>query len=526
MSVVIAVHGTFAGGEGTGDAWWQSGGQLQDELRLYLAADDGAVKFEPFSWHDTNSGLNRSEGGSSLLRRLYQLEARSEKYCLIGHSHGGSVISHALLSDAAAKKSKLPNLSKWITVGTPFIHNRRHSLLFFRLGTLGQSAYSIMLLYALIFLCNVAATVTNTLSLGATIVLANYAIYAFLMVSSAIVLFALLAYFQPKKLRYYRKGIRDNSRSAFQQRWLPICHEDDEAVQSLKKAAHLNFSPIARDFAVERLAVVSIVILPLIVAAFSLSPGGPEFVKALTQALTGEIYFIPEGWIQRTADAAMRLTSLPAQVFLYYVNPPFGSLYWKHAATGASMIAAVTSMYILSYWIFKAVRALAHSISGMLSAILNRATVAGIRNTLWGGDTTGEDAVGSAEFPDWITVQGIPLLPSILADEMTLESNKAAAVAIARIRKTLKELTFFDDKARTVDQIATALNLSSRELIGTTYFHVPRVRKLIIYAIAQSEGFRATEALTADPDFETIRSAYDQLINAMDSARVSPSVIT
>jgi len=39
------------------------------------------------------------------------------------------------------------------------------------------------------------------------------------------------------------------------------------------------------------------------------------------------------------------------------------------------------------------------------------------------------------------------------------------------------------------------------ELIHTSYFVVPRFRKLVCYAIAHSPGFKPTEEFKRDPDY-------------------------
>jgi hypothetical protein len=140
MATIIAVHGTFATGPEEGEGWWQRGGALDRDIRELVEADDSRLDFAPHVWDGQNSETSRRAAGQALLQRLAALEQKGEKYCLIGHSHGGSVIASALFA-AGSRKNSLPGLSRWLTVGTPFIRGRKRGFLFSRLGFLGKSAY-------------------------------------------------------------------------------------------------------------------------------------------------------------------------------------------------------------------------------------------------------------------------------------------------------------------------------------------------------------------------------------------------
>ena len=111
MATVVTVHGTFAHSAGTADAlglnenadlqWWQAGSSFEAHTRALIRGADGKLEFVPFVWSSVNSELARRNAGSSLLTMLRGLEARQENYCLIGHSHGGSVIASALVESVA-----------------------------------------------------------------------------------------------------------------------------------------------------------------------------------------------------------------------------------------------------------------------------------------------------------------------------------------------------------------------------------------------------------------------------------------
>lgn len=83
---------------------------------------------EVFHWCGENSERARIKAGHDLLEQLLKLEHRQTGYHLIGHSHGGSVIWHAL-REATLRRIKLDHLRSWSTVGTPFLHCRTHGAL-------------------------------------------------------------------------------------------------------------------------------------------------------------------------------------------------------------------------------------------------------------------------------------------------------------------------------------------------------------------------------------------------------------
>jgi hypothetical protein len=120
-AVVITVHGTFAGKPGEQVArWWQTDAALATRLTTTIGA-----RVEAFKWQDKDGpGPNRESerriAGQQLLSRLSALDADGTHYHLVGHSHGGSVIWHALKLSARAN-TRLSGLRSWTTVGTPFI---------------------------------------------------------------------------------------------------------------------------------------------------------------------------------------------------------------------------------------------------------------------------------------------------------------------------------------------------------------------------------------------------------------------
>lgn len=140
MASVLTVHGTFASGPEEGAEWWQKGSKFEQQLCALVEGARGALSWQPFVWDGKNSEVSRRQAGTALLERALEFERAAEPYCIIGHSHGGSVIELALFQ-AAARGNPLPNLKQWITVGTPFVVSRRRFFLFSRLNAFGKAVY-------------------------------------------------------------------------------------------------------------------------------------------------------------------------------------------------------------------------------------------------------------------------------------------------------------------------------------------------------------------------------------------------
>ena len=120
------IHGTGAAAEDdAGEAWWQRGSAFAWALEQRL---NGRGRYGPpeprglFHWSGDNSEAERRRAGRALYR-LLAAEDRTGPFHLIGHSHGGSVIWHALC-EAQRERNTLTNLRSWSTVGAPFLHYR------------------------------------------------------------------------------------------------------------------------------------------------------------------------------------------------------------------------------------------------------------------------------------------------------------------------------------------------------------------------------------------------------------------
>ena len=119
MATIFTVHGTNASGPEEGTSWWQRGSPFQRHVRELVEPVSGELKFQPIVWDGENSESSRRHAANALLGFMRSAEQANEPYCVIGHSHGGSVIANALLQ-GVVRKNSFQGLKQWITVGTPF----------------------------------------------------------------------------------------------------------------------------------------------------------------------------------------------------------------------------------------------------------------------------------------------------------------------------------------------------------------------------------------------------------------------
>lgn len=174
------------------------------------------------------------------------------------------------------------------------------------------------------------------------------------------------------------------------------------------------------------------------------------------------------------------------------------------------LVGVPGALLLLSLLVVGVATWVARLVSGRLSGALNQLVMQQLRQTGLGGDVRGETAVGAEPFPAWLHKR-FPPLPDALAREISATSNQAAAQAIEKFRSLMGALVFADAG---VDGSAVATLLSWNELIHTTYFTVPRFRVLMAYAIAQTAGFCASEALQQHPEYACAKQWYGAITQA------------
>jgi hypothetical protein len=156
-------------------------------------------------------------------------------------------------------------------------------------------------------------------------------------------------------------------------------------------------------------------------------------------------------------------------------------------------------------------RLVARPTSARMSRYLNSLTWSQVRRSALGNDAEGQVALDAGACPMWLA-HSFPSLPAALGSEISRYSDAAAANSLAKFRAALSNATLVDSSRDQSDLFLEYLTWD--ELIHTAYFKVPRFRKLLAYAIAQSEGFRPTAAFQRDPDFALVKSWHDDLQGA------------
>ncbi|MBU2581548.1 MAG: hypothetical protein KJ622_07505 [Alphaproteobacteria bacterium] len=300
MATIITVHGTFAhmGGVPSAEAapgaeaqWWQRGSAAEADLKAMVEGEDGSVKFAPFIWNGDNSELERRKAGRALLKRMRSLEKDGEPYCLIGHSHGGSVVSSALL-EAAARQEPLSGLKRWITVGTPFVSLRKERSLFLRLTLLQKAIFVASLMLLLMYAAFIGGElVSGNGKFDSQNWLARLGIYTVLMSLPFVIFYTVFNVIDGRKLYFYKPATIRSARAQFGPRWLGLWHEDDEAVSGLGSIGKIKMQIFHSTFAVPFFSIVAVFLLPLLYLFLLLSPGA---MVGIAEVMRDRVYQISD----------------------------------------------------------------------------------------------------------------------------------------------------------------------------------------------------------------------------------------
>ncbi|MBS0243534.1 MAG: hypothetical protein JSS20_15260, partial [Proteobacteria bacterium] len=288
MATVVTVHGTFAHSTGepsqAADAqrapdlqWWQGGSTFEQDMRELLDAvpgmGSGKLDITRYEWSGANSEMARREAGKGLFKVLKKLDDQGEPYCVVGHSHGGSVIGWALM-EAAARKEPLNGLKRWITVGTPFVGMRRERLLFTRLKLIPKTIFVASFTLLIMFLVYAVSQALGQRALFGGTFPGVLAVTAAMMSLPAIGSYALLKYWDRLSLFHYRRSVIERAKDSFAKRWLSLTHTDDEAVQGLAFLPGAKLDFIDKTFAVSAISLLSVVAVPLLYFALLAWPSG------------------------------------------------------------------------------------------------------------------------------------------------------------------------------------------------------------------------------------------------------------
>ena len=300
MGTILTVHGTFAHLDVPGESddsasstayWWRGDSPFNTELKSLVQGAQGTCKVESFIWSGNNSERERRNGGRELFLKLKELEAGGEPYCIVAHSHGGSVVSAALLQ-AAARKQQLPGLKRWITVGTPFVELRRERYLFMRLPIILKAMYVASFMLLLIFAGDTIGRFwEGDLKFDDFRGLWRVMIGG-IAAALPVLAFVLVAFIRERRQRFYHlQRVRERARSYFADRWVAMTHEDDEAVRGLGALRTVAMPIFDREFAVPVLSLIAVFMLP---ALYLIVINSPSMMMGLAELLRTRVYQLDE----------------------------------------------------------------------------------------------------------------------------------------------------------------------------------------------------------------------------------------
>ena len=129
---IVAVHGTFEGVANftnieketpPTNKWWQSSSEFAQSLVAELKADE--INWVDIQWSGGNLETGRLKG-AKLFEKQWKGAGCDEAdlNLIISHSHGGNVVFNWL----SRYKEDLSN-TKIVSLGTPFVHYKRPSIL-------------------------------------------------------------------------------------------------------------------------------------------------------------------------------------------------------------------------------------------------------------------------------------------------------------------------------------------------------------------------------------------------------------
>ncbi|WP_334149106.1 hypothetical protein [Hyphomicrobium sp.] len=461
MATIVTVHGTFSSGPLEGQKWWQQGSAFACRLPELIEGTDGQLVIAPFVWTGLNSETARRRAGGSLAKRLAELEARGEPYAVIGHSHGGSVVSTALLH-AARNQRPLPALQRWITIGTPFIKTERQRFLFSRLGVFGRAIYLTLLMFLFLGgLIAMGGSVDN--EVGAWVLL-----IATFFVPLAL-FYGVLRFQERRRSLGFNPRLLGFAEKHFADRWFPLWHAKDEAVQCLKAVKRLDLAIFPRHFAASALNLLTVGLLPLLAL---LALNSPSIMNAIASRVFSIIE--PSAVAELYPSGGTNIFENAAVLFLGVIVIPANLLLPGVRFDEAPMLAqigllvfGITLLVGAAYVLALVSSAIARLVSHGLSIILNPLTLAQLKAATYGSDTQEDFAIDASAWPVWLT-RGFPPLPAEVADGIETASDRAIGTAIPKFRNIVDSLTAAETSEATSNVIADYLTW--QELIHTSYF--------------------------------------------------------
>ncbi|MEM7424939.1 MAG: hypothetical protein AAF441_02520 [Pseudomonadota bacterium] len=508
MATILTVHGTFASGPETAEPgrqkWWQKESYFEDGLRRLVEAEHGHLSWRPVIWDGLNSETSRRAAGARLLDEMNALEDAQEPYAVIGHSHGGSVISAALML-AAKQENPLPHLDAWLTVGTPFIQTKKERWLFNRLGLIGKAVFVAMFTPLLVYIVTQFAEVAEG---GWELFDAPlFALFCLLNLLPVLAFFLIARYREGGSLHLYDGKPLAFAHSEFGPRWRSLWHVNDEAVQGLSALKKVKLSIFSKGFAVRPLSVLSILIPPALIFALMDSA---SLMRWLNERFNqgGELVYL-----QGNGDSFIQNVSFIEAAFRRkLLNLTFDTR-WEMFTAGIwidflQVCVFGSIMLILVLVVSFGFNLVSRLISSSLSRVLNPAALGQIRANSLGSDTREDSAFDAGPAPMWLGAS-FPPLPAGLGQPLQATSDAAVARVVPKFRDAIGALGGAGGEQEKLDMLSEYLTWN--ELIHTSYFDNWQFVKLLAYALVQTEGFRPTQPFAHDPEYQLAAGWYEEI---------------
>ncbi len=522
MTTIITVHGTNAGDESdTGDQWWQQGSEFQEKLSEYVEASDGRLEFKPFHWGvGPNSELKRRDAGNDLRREMLELEKEEEPYSVIGHSHGGSVLNHALFS-VYAKNLSLLHMKSWVTVGTPFILTDRQGSYFNRFNFIGKVGLIIAFVSALSgLILALAFSIDNMEGALSLVEYSDQQIVSGLFVGILIIIAARMYTIRPDK----RLNIRHKNRycTKFQQKWTNFNHPKDEAIKGLQNANLLELKIFDRKSLGRGIAPISVIFVAALWGAhefifqmlrlnvvYADSCINPAFLCNVSANVYLSMYSYgidgnDPSWLREYFDSYNTFRGALGTFIIEERN--MGSDYetrnWIMALSSGPIFILLA---LVSTWIVT--RGLGIALSYPAAAFLNGQISNRVKSKAYGADSYGERVAVVSNTPTGNDILD-RAFPQELANEIEDYTEQYAIDAIRKIRALIGSNIASSDNPIT-DQISDTL--SWKELIHTAYFDVDNFIKLVAVCLCESALVTPSAKLKNDPEYKKVCGWYQQM---------------
>jgi len=446
VATIITVHGTFSKGPEEGSEWWQKGSVFERDVRDYVATEDGLLEFKPYTWDGENSQSSRQQAGQDLARLLLKDHNDGSGCALVGHSHGGSLIENAVAILTTVRGRRGAPISI-ITVGTPFPIGKLNPSVYARLSAPMKVAYAT--LYTLV---NVFVLITIASWFVDRTPLVDVGLLGFSLLFSwlSVLVFVLISRATRRTSWFYKKKERGAPDAV---NILCLHHKHDEAITGLKSLSSARRKIFTDSFSANFTSSLLIIAVPAVILI------------------------------------AMLLT-----VVFFYAFAPALDRDIKLAILAG--VAILSSMFVLLVSL-----SLPQIASRPLASLLNRLAWFQIVQRALGGDGKVDVLTGVEDRPFWSNASTTGL-PDELEDELSRLADEAASKALPKLRRAISQLAFAVSNQGDADAIGRYLTWE--ELIHTVYFKAARFRKLVCYVIAHSPGFRPSEKLKADPDYEKL----------------------